>query len=76
MGGDHVPPFLVGDEAVLVMIYVLEELMQLARRNSDAGALGSRVELVLVKLPVPVPIYGPEEPEKLPLGGLDKDAEF
>ena len=76
MGGDHVPPFLVGDEAVLIMIYVLEELMQPARRDGDSGAFESRIELLLVELSVLVPIYGPEEPEELPLGGLDEDAEF
>lgn len=76
MGGDHVPPFLVGDEAVLIMIYVLEELMQPARRDGDSGAFEGRIELLLVELSVLVPIYGPEEPEELPLGGLDEDAEF
>lgn len=73
---NHPPPFFICDDAVLVFIHVLEELIQLGSRHGHPGFGESSFEFVFIDLAVMVPINALEHIPKSALRMVDKGPEF
>lgn len=58
------------------MVYVLEELVEPAHWDSNAGTLKCRMKLLLIQLSIAVPVYCLEEQKELPLSCLNEGSEL
>ncbi len=53
----YIPPFLVRDKSILVVVYILEEVVEPAHWDGNAGALKCHMKLVLVQLSILISVY-------------------
>lgn len=70
------PPFLKGNESIIVMVHVIEEFAESSIGNCQASASKGCLQLLEVNLPIAVSIDPSKELKELTVGAFDEDAKL
>ena len=72
----YVPPFVDSDISIVVVVHVVKKFQQPTIRHCQAGVAECCLKLLDVQFPIAIAVDRIEEGRQLPVGALDKYAEF